>query len=52
MEAVPDFGRGCQDLAIIQLGCGGGGGGLPLPANPDNVAAGGATDARCGEGGS
>jgi hypothetical protein len=25
--------------------------GLPLPANPDNVAAGGATDARCGEGG-
>ncbi len=27
------------------------GGGLPLPANPDNVAAGVATDARCGEGG-
>ena len=25
-------------------------GGLPPPANPDNVAAGGATDARCGEG--
>ncbi len=31
---------------------GGGGRGLPLPANLDNVAAGGATDARCGEGGS
>jgi hypothetical protein len=28
----------------------GGGRGLPS-ANPDNVAAGGATDARCGEGG-
>ncbi len=25
------------------------GGGLPPPANPDNVAVGGATDARCGE---
>ncbi len=25
--------------------------GLPLPANPDNVGAGGATDARRGEGG-
>jgi hypothetical protein len=33
-------------------GCGGGGGDLPPPANPDNVAAGGATDARCREGGS
>ncbi len=31
---------------------GGRGRGLPPPANPDNVAAGGATDARCGEGGS
>ncbi len=30
---------------------GDGGGSLPS-ANPDNVAAGGATDARCGEGGS
>ncbi len=28
-----------------------GGGGLPPPANPDNVATGGATDARCGGGG-
>ena len=29
------------------------GGGRSLPsANPDNVAAGGANDARCGEGGS
>jgi hypothetical protein len=27
MEAVLDFGRGCQDLTIIQLGCGEGGGG-------------------------
>ncbi len=28
MEAALDFGRGCQDLAIILLGeCGGGGGG-------------------------
>jgi hypothetical protein len=52
MEAVLDFERGCQDLAIILLGGGVWGGGLPLPANPDNVAAGGATDARCGEGGS
>jgi hypothetical protein len=26
------------------------GGGLPPPANPDNVATGGAKDARCGEG--
>ena len=52
MEAVLDFGRGCQNLAIILLGVWGrGGGGLPPPANPDNVAAGGATDARCGEGG-
>jgi hypothetical protein len=54
MEAVLDFERGCQDLAIILWGggCGGRGeGGLPPPANPDNVAAGGATDARCGEGG-
>ncbi len=31
---------------------GGGGGVSLLPVNPDNVAAGGATDARCGEGGS
>jgi hypothetical protein len=31
---------------------GGRGGGLPPPANPDNMAAGGVTDARCGEGGS
>jgi hypothetical protein len=52
MEAVLDFERGCQDLAIILLGGCVGGGGLPPPANPDNVAAGGATDARCGEGGS
>jgi hypothetical protein len=50
MEAVLDFERVCQNLAIILLG--GEGGGLPLPANPDNVAAGGATDVRCGEGGS
>jgi hypothetical protein len=32
---------------------GGGGGRRSLPSvNPDNLAAGGATDARCGEGGS
>jgi hypothetical protein len=50
MEAVLDFGRGCQDLAIILLGeCGGGA--LPQPSNQDNMAAGGATDAQCGEGG-
>jgi hypothetical protein len=54
MEAVLDFERGCQDLAIILLGGvweEGAGGGLPPPAIPDNVAAGGATDAQCGEGG-
>ncbi len=27
MEAVLDFGRGCQDLVTILMGCGGGGGG-------------------------
>jgi hypothetical protein len=54
MEAVLDFGRGCQKSAVILSGGGvwGRGRGLPLPANPDNVAAGGATDARCVEGGS
>ncbi len=50
MEAVLDFERGCQDLAIILLGSVWGGG-LPPPANPDNVAAGSATDAWCGGGG-
>jgi len=50
MEAVLDFGRGCQDLAIILMGVWGSGG-LPPPANPDNMAADGATDAWCGEGG-
>jgi hypothetical protein len=51
MEAVLDFERGFQDLAIILMGVWGRGGGLPPPAYPDNVAAGGATDGRCGEGG-
>ncbi len=55
MEAILDFGRGCQDLSIILLGgCvggGGEGGALLQPSNPDNMAAGGATDAQCGEGG-
>ncbi len=52
MEAVLDFGRGCQKSAIILRGVWGEGGrGLPPPVNPDNVAAGGATDARCGQGG-
>jgi hypothetical protein len=53
MEAVLDFGRGCQDLAIILMGSvwGRGGGALPQSSNPDNMAAGGATDAQCGEGG-
>ena len=52
MEAVLDFGRGCQDLAIILLGECGVGGALPQPSNPDNMASGGggATDAQCGEG--
>ncbi len=49
MEAVLDFGRGRQDLAIILLG--GVGGALLQPSNPANMAAGGATDAQCGEGG-
>ncbi len=35
MEAVLDFGRGCQDLAIILLGgCGGGGGGSDKRSSP------------------
>ncbi len=46
MEAILDFEGGCQNLAIILLGGVGEGGGLPPSANPDNVAAGGATDAR------
>jgi hypothetical protein len=37
---------------ILHGECVGGGGRSPPSANPDNVAAGGATDARCGEGGS
>jgi hypothetical protein len=32
-------------------GKGGRGGALPQSSNPDNMAAGGATDAQCGEGG-
>jgi hypothetical protein len=51
MEAVLDFGRGCQDLVIILSGVWGRGGGLPPPANPDNMATGGDTDAQYGEGG-
>ncbi len=53
MEAILDFGRGHQKwLKSCGGECvGGGGGGLPS-ANPDNMAAGGATDAQCGEGGS
>jgi hypothetical protein len=51
MEAILDFGRGCQDLSIILWGGGGVGGcvggALPQPSNPDNMAAGGATDAQC-----
>jgi hypothetical protein len=31
MEAVLDFGRGCQDLAIILLGVWGGGAPISLP---------------------
>ncbi len=50
MEAILEFGRGCQNLSIILWG-GGGGGALPQPYNPDNIAAGGATDARRGKGG-
>ncbi len=49
MEAVLDFGWGRQNLLYFCLG--GVWGGLPS-ANPDNVAAGGATDARCGHRGS
>jgi hypothetical protein len=55
MEAVLVFGRGRGKLSKSSNGeyVGGGRGGGSLPsANPDNVAAGGATDARCGEGGS
>jgi hypothetical protein len=55
MEAVLVFGRGRQKWLISSNGeyVGGGGGVRGLPsANPDNMAAGGATDARCGEGGS
>jgi len=49
MEAVLDFGRGCQNWLKSCYGeCVWGGRSLPS-ANPDNVAAGGATDARCGE---
>ncbi len=48
MEAILDFGRGCQDLFIILWGSVGGA--LPQPSNPDNMAAGGATDAQCGGG--
>ncbi len=36
---------------IILMGGVGEGGGSPSPSNPDNVAAGGETDAQCGEGG-
>jgi hypothetical protein len=45
MEAILDFGRGCQNLSIILWGGMGEGGALPQPSNPDNMAAGGATDA-------
>jgi len=49
IEALLDFGRACQNLSIILWGvCGGGA--LPQPSNPDNMAAGGATDALCREG--
>jgi hypothetical protein len=55
MEAVLDFGRGRQKWLKFCSGeyvGGGEGGGRSLPsANPDNMAAGGATDARCGGGG-
>jgi hypothetical protein len=52
MEAVLDFGRGRQKWLKSCMGSACVGGGKSLPsANPDNVAAGGATDARRGEGG-
>jgi hypothetical protein len=51
MEAVLDFGRGRQKwLKSCDGEYVGGGGRRSLPsANPDNVAAGGATDAWCWE---
>jgi hypothetical protein len=52
MEAILDFGQGCQNLSIILWGGGEGGGGvLPQSSNPYNMAAGSATDAQCGEAG-
>ncbi len=50
MEAVLDCGRGCQNLSIILWVGRGEGGTLPQPSNPDNMAAGGATDAQRGVG--
>jgi hypothetical protein len=52
MEAVLNYGRGHQKWLKSCMGSVWMGWGRSLPsANPDNVAADGATDARCGEGG-
>jgi hypothetical protein len=50
MEAILDFGRGCQDLAIILLGeCGGGGN--RAQASCPVIAFEGGSEKRGGEGG-
>ncbi len=46
---MAEFAENCYNPAMGSMWVGGGGRSLPS-ANPDNVAAGGATDARCGEG--
>ncbi len=48
---MDEVAENCSNSAIGSTGVGEREGGRSLPsANPDNVAAGGATDARCGEG--
>ena len=50
MEAILDFWQGHGKTAPNEKGEKRGGA-LPWPSNPDNMAAGGATDTKCGEGG-
>jgi hypothetical protein len=47
LEAILDFWRGYRKSVPNDMG----GGALPQPSNPDNIAAGGASYAQCGEGG-